>query len=81
MTQVNVHEAKTHLSKLLDRVERGEEIVIARNGTPVAQLAAYRPRPGRRRGRGAWEGLTPDMSQEEFDASNADIARLFGAID
>ena len=37
-TQVNVHEAKTQLSKLLARVEDGEEIVIARAGRPVAKL-------------------------------------------
>lgn len=35
---VNVHDAKTHFSKLLARVERGEEIVIGRAGTPVARL-------------------------------------------
>ncbi len=40
VTQVNVHEAKTHLSDLLARVERGEEIVIARAGKPVAHLTA-----------------------------------------
>ena len=38
MTQVNVHEAKTHFSKLLDRVAKGEEIVVARAGKPVAKL-------------------------------------------
>jgi prevent-host-death family protein len=38
MAQVNVHEAKTQLSKLLARVEAGEEIVIARAGKPVARL-------------------------------------------
>jgi len=38
MAQVSVHEAKTHLSALLARVEAGEEIVIARGGTPVARL-------------------------------------------
>ncbi|MBA2261931.1 MAG: type II toxin-antitoxin system Phd/YefM family antitoxin [Solirubrobacterales bacterium] len=38
-TQVNVHEAKTQLSKLLKRAEAGEEVVIARDGTPVARLA------------------------------------------
>ncbi len=38
MTTVNVHEAKTHLSRLLQRVERGERIVIARAGRPVAVL-------------------------------------------
>ncbi|RNL60763.1 type II toxin-antitoxin system prevent-host-death family antitoxin [Nocardioides marmoriginsengisoli] len=41
---VNVHEAKTHLSKLLERVENGETIVIARAGKPVAELRAYSPR-------------------------------------
>lgn len=35
---MNVYEAKTHLSKLLDEVEAGDEIVIARNGRPVARL-------------------------------------------
>jgi prevent-host-death family protein len=45
---VNVHEAKTHLSRLLERVERGEEIVIARAGKPIARLVPVDPRPGRR---------------------------------
>lgn len=41
---VNVQEAKTRLSDLLKRVEAGEEIVIARNGTPIAELrAVHRP--------------------------------------
>ncbi|ENO84007.1 type II toxin-antitoxin system Phd/YefM family antitoxin [Thauera linaloolentis] len=47
MQVVNVHEAKTHLSRLLEIVERGEEVVIARAGRPVATLAVYRP--GKRR--------------------------------
>ena len=38
MVTVNVHEAKTHLSRLLAEVEAGEEVVIARNGNPVAKL-------------------------------------------
>ncbi|MFN8618920.1 MAG: type II toxin-antitoxin system prevent-host-death family antitoxin [Dehalococcoidia bacterium] len=42
-TTVNVHEAKTHLSRLLEAVERGEEVVIARAGKPVARLSAYVP--------------------------------------
>jgi len=37
-TQVNVQEAKTHLSQLLSRAEAGEEIIIARGGSPVARL-------------------------------------------
>jgi prevent-host-death family protein len=46
---VNVHDAKTHFSKLLARVEAGEEVVIARAGTPVARLvpAARVARPRR----------------------------------
>ncbi|MBI2321762.1 MAG: type II toxin-antitoxin system Phd/YefM family antitoxin [Chloroflexi bacterium] len=39
--RVNIHEAKTHLSRLVERAERGEEIVIARAGKPVARLVAY----------------------------------------
>jgi prevent-host-death family protein len=44
---VNVHEAKTHFSKLLDRAEAGEEIVIAKAGRPVARLIPFAP-PGKR---------------------------------
>lgn len=38
MTQVNIHEAKTHLSKLIARVEAGEDVVLARDGKPVAKI-------------------------------------------
>lgn len=44
MPTFNVHEAKTHFSKLLDRVLEGEEVVITRNGVPVAELVAARKR-------------------------------------
>jgi prevent-host-death family protein len=50
----NVHEAKTHLSRLLERVAEGEEIIIAKSGRPVAKLVrvAVEPRrPGRLKGR------------------------------
>lgn len=43
MKSVNVHEAKTHFSKLLAKVERGGEVVIARAGKPVARLVAIEP--------------------------------------
>lgn len=49
MMSVNVHEAKTHLSRLLARVAAGEEIVISRAGTPVARLVPARRGRGRRR--------------------------------
>ena len=56
MAQVNIHEAKTHLSRLVERVEHGEEIVIARGGKPVARLVPFTPEltprePGALRGR------------------------------
>lgn len=38
---VNIHDAKTHLSQLLIAVEQGEEVIIARNGTPVAALVPF----------------------------------------
>lgn len=40
---VNVHLAKTHLSQLLQKVEQGEEVVIARSGVPIARLVAWHP--------------------------------------
>ena len=71
---VNVHEAKTTLSRLLERAEAGEEIVIARAGKPVARLVPYaseRPKRvfGRLRGQIVMHG--------DFDADNEAIAREF----
>jgi prevent-host-death family protein len=53
--QVNVYEAKTHLSRLLERVEAGEEIIIARNGRPIARLVPTQ-RQRSPRVPGAWGG-------------------------
>ncbi len=47
-TQVNIHEAKTHLSRLLERVQAGEEITIAKAGKPIARLSAIHERPVKR---------------------------------
>jgi prevent-host-death family protein len=54
MAKVNMHEAKTTLSRLVDRVADGEEILIARDGEPVALLSPLKPlvrQPGRLKGR------------------------------
>ena len=65
MSQMNMHEAKTHFSKLIARVEAGEEVVIARDGKPVARLVAVRERVGKRvAGRDRGLLLVP----EDFDA-------------
>ena len=62
--QVNVHQAKTHLSRLLADVERGHEIVVARGGIPVAKLVPF-PDPVPRKLRvGNWKGrisMSPDF--------------------
>ncbi|MFN7572240.1 MAG: type II toxin-antitoxin system Phd/YefM family antitoxin [Betaproteobacteria bacterium] len=53
--QFSIHEAKTQLPRLIERAERGEEIVIARGGRPIARLVPYGPKrrtPGLARGRG-----------------------------
>ncbi|MGO9261107.1 MAG: type II toxin-antitoxin system Phd/YefM family antitoxin [Bryobacteraceae bacterium] len=58
--QLNVHEAKTQLSRLLEMVEQGESIVIARNGKPVAELVPCRKR-GIQFGSGRED---PDVNQD-----------------
>lgn len=50
MKTVSVHEAKTQLSRLLEQAHAGEEIVIAKRGTPYARLCALEPPPRRRPG-------------------------------
>jgi prevent-host-death family protein len=57
MADVSVHEAKTHLSRLLRRVAMGEEVVISRGGEPVARLVPVESRRGRQLGvdRGVFE--------------------------
>ncbi len=75
---VNVHAAKTHLSRLLERAEAGEEIVIGRAGKPIAKLVPYRPaRPKRVFGR--LKGQI--VIHGDFDADNEEIARSFEESD
>ncbi len=75
---INIHQAKTQLSKLLARVEAGEEIVIARAGKPVAKLVAadHRDKP---RKPGRWKGKV--WIAEDFDEPLPDdvIDSFYGA--
>ncbi len=65
MVQVNVHEAKTHLSRLLTRVAAGEDVVIAHAGRPVARLVAWsEAEPTRRLGRDEGLFAIPDDFDE-----------------
>ncbi len=70
----NIHDAKTQLSRLIERVERGEEITINRAGTPVAKLVPL-PRSVRRRGRGSLRGqitFSPDWDSTAVNEAIAD---------
>jgi prevent-host-death family protein len=73
--QINIYEAKTHLSKLLAEVEGGQEIVLARDGVPVAKLVPF-PTPADRRLRtGDWAGqiwMAPDFDAPLTDDELAD---------
>jgi prevent-host-death family protein len=74
MAEINVHEAKTHLSRLLVRVAGGEEIVIARAGKPVAKLVPIDPKPQRVIGQDDGLFEVPD----DFDAPLPDeVLTLF----
>jgi prevent-host-death family protein len=66
METVNVHEAKTQLSRLLARVERGEEIIIANRGVPIAKLVPLTPQKSRREtlGRDVGRFTVPDDFNE-----------------
>ena len=64
MVTVNVHEAKTHLSRLLAEVEAGQDVVIARNGKPVAKLVPYAPKGKRQFG--SMAGLI-ELDESFFD--------------
>lgn len=60
MIEVNIHEAKTHLSRLLERVQLGEEVTISRAGRPVAKLVPLQKQRKRRVGLAAGEFRAPD---------------------
>lgn len=79
MRTVNVHEAKTHLSRLLEAVEAGEEVLIARAGRPVARLAPLeRAAAPRRLGLLAGRFTMPD----NWDAPlPQDVLAAFGAVE
>ena len=70
----NVHQAKTSLSRLLERVRRGEEIVIGKAGVPVAKLVPYSEAAAPRRG-GQWRGQV--RIADDFDDLPVEMAEAF----
>lgn len=72
-----MHEAKTQLSRLVERVEAGEDVVIQRNGKPVARLVAVVEEPRSLASvRGVWRGRV--RIADDFDELPRDIAAAFG---
>ncbi len=79
MTTVNVGEAKTHLSRLLAQVEEGEEVVIARNGKPVAQLVPCEREQAKPRGKPIFGSLKGKIKLDDsfFDPLPEEELRLW----
>jgi prevent-host-death family protein len=77
LDRVNMHEAKTHLSKLVARVEGGEQIVITRAGKPAAKLVPVsQEKPGPRK-LGGWEGKMRMPTDAEWEEMDREIEKLF----
>ncbi len=75
--QFNIHDAKTNLSRIIDRVEHGEEIIISRAGTPVAKVIPLNRRVDRV-GRGSLSGQLTMAEDWDSPEVNESIARDFG---
>jgi prevent-host-death family protein len=71
---VNIHEAKTHLSRLVERAAAGEEIIIGKAGRPMAKLVPYRESAQRRRP-GRWKNRVKVAA--DFDATPEEVVRGF----
>ena len=76
MTTVNIHAAKTHLSRLLERAAAGEDIIIAKAGTPLAKLAPLSPPGAKKRRLGLLAGRMKVPA--DFDAPlPSDVVEAF----
>ena len=75
MTKLNVHEAKTHLSRYLDRVEAGETLILCRHNKPIAEVRPIQPRAKKKRVFGIYDGF--GVSPEFFEPMPEDELRLW----
>jgi prevent-host-death family protein len=73
----NMHDAKTHLSRIIERVERGEEVIIDRAGTPVAKVVPL-VRRANRTAVGSLAGQVDLSGDWDSPQTNAEIAAGFG---
>lgn len=74
METINIHQAKTQLSKLIEKVKNGEEVIISKAGTPVAKIITYRPLT-KKRTLGLLKGKI--KIAKDFDALPDDIIDAF----
>lgn len=79
LAQFNIHDAKTNLSRIIERVERGEEIIISRAGTPVAKVIPLHQEQ-RRRSYGSLRGKLILHDDWDSPETNEEIARDFGVL-
>ena len=79
MTTVNVHEAKTNLSRLLAEVEKGAEVTIARAGKPVARLVPVQEKPRRKFG-SMKHLITGEIPDEVFAPMSDDELKEWGLL-
>lgn len=75
--EYNIHETKTHLSKILERVEHGEEVIINRAGHPVAKIVPL-PQTVNRTSRGMFRGQIQYADDWDSDETNDEIAEEWG---
>ncbi len=75
MATINLYEAKTHLSQLVDRAAGGEEIVIGKAGKPMVRLVPYTPTAVTPRQPGSWRGRV--VIHDDFDVLPEEIADAF----
>ena len=78
-SQFNIHEAKTQLSRIVERVEGGEEIILCRAGTPVAKVVPLVRRVNRTAG-GSLAGVLKLSDEWDSPETNEEIARDFGML-
>lgn len=74
MQVINIHQAKTNLSKLIEKTLNGEDIVIAKAGKPVAKLVAYKEKLKPRKP-GLWKGKI--WMSDDFNDEDPEINKLF----
>ncbi len=71
----NIHEAKTNLSKLIEKMLAGEEVIIAKAGKPVAKVMAYKEKKLKPRKFGLWKGKV--WISDDFNDEDEEINKLF----